>query len=201
MKLKEWRNIFFVVGFLILSSMVFPYLPFFKSNDSEPYISFAILNQEKLAENYFPNDDRNVSSNVPLNWFVNVQNHMDDIKYVKIFVKMLNPKEYSANESSSNFSLPMIIHESSHILLKNENYLLPFTWSIVNMTRNERTIVIHEILINDRLTDVQITSKYNENLQISFELWVYSDTSNQFELTWLHGDRLVSLRNYFWFVL
>ncbi len=201
MTLKDWRNILFLTGFIIIVFIVFPFQNSYLNVDDNSFIALAVLGQDGLAEEYYPNDNLNVSKGVPIKWNIHLFNHMGDVQYVKIVVKILGNNVLPSNISNFTPSPSPVIFEYSKVLLDNETIMMPFKWSVVKVERNEEILNITKIRINENTLNVNITSNENEKLGIKFELWIYNISTKKFEFTLSEDNIEKSVWTQFWFLL
>ena len=201
MILKDWRNLLFLTGLIIIVFILFPFPNSYLNIDDSSFIALAVLGQDGLAEKYYPNDNLNVSKGKPIKWNIYLYNHMGEVQYVKIVVKILDNSVPPSNISGGTPSPSPVIFESSQVLLDNETLLMPFIWSVVNVERNEGILNISKIRINENSLNVNITSNENEKLGIKFELWIYNISTKEFEFTLSKDNIEKSVWTQFWFLL
>ncbi len=198
MNLGEWRNIFIIVGVIVISIVAVPVISPYFSQTQESFIAMAVLGREMLAEDYYPNNESTINIGDPIPWHVYVYNQMGRAQYVAIKFKILNNSFASPNTSLGVPSPAPVIFEFRDILLSNETKIEPFTWEIIEAYNDTDTIEISKIKINERLIDVDIMIGNDESTRLVFELWLFNNVSKEFSFAWISNGEPRCVWNQLW---
>ena len=175
-----------------LASVPYPYDQFF---------ALYTLGAAGTAEHYFPGDKVDILPGVGISWYVGVYNHMGKVQLVRVVFKILNQTIVGPDQLNNTPSARESFYETTRLLVTNETWILPVTWSILNATRPANTTAIHSLLFNGQvLTDhVEVDALYGFNYRIVIELWVYDDASGNFSFAWTANGEERSAYNQIWF--
>jgi len=191
-------SIFLVL--IVSAQFISTFLP----DNTEPFITLAILGEERTADHYFPSDDSILRNGTTLPWHVYLYNHMGEAQYVTVKVKILRAGGLSPNSTICSPSNAPVVFELTRVVPNNETLLEPFTWSLLarDETSEKGSIInITKIKINEHLIDINIPINDGERLRIVFELWGYNQTSQEFTFKWTISGKEHSIWNQLWFVL
>ena len=198
----------FVAVFLI-SLAVFSAIAFLASvpYPYDQYFALYTLGSSGTAEHYFPGDVVDILPGTRMSWYVAVYNHMGTVQLVKVTFTILNQTMVGPDQLNNTPSARESFYETTRLLVTNETWILPVSWSILNATSTPppptppNATSIHSLIFNGQaLTDnVETEALYGYNYRIVIELWVYNDVSGNFSYVWTANDGARSAWNQIWF--
>ncbi len=192
----------FLVVFLV-SLMLFSALYFVSSvpRAFDEYFALYTLGLNGKVGQYFPSGNPDILPGDKLPWSIGVYNHMNSLELVQIRIKLLNLTMKGPNQLDLTSSPQPFFFEETRLLLRNETWMLPFSWSVFNATRTPNGTEIHSISLNGNPvaenTDVPAINGYNYRILI--ELWIYDETSDGFAFQWNSGGVGRVAWNQVWF--
>lgn len=167
---------------------------------TEQFFALWILGSNGLAEHYYPNDNPTLAVGEPVNWTLGVYNHMGELEYVVVRVKLLNSTLSSPDKLTGTPSSAQEIFGFSRILVDNETWSIPFAWKILNLTRQGQSLQITEISINQTLLSGVLGSAISGiNFRLIFELWFYDEDANSLTFSWNSAGASRSVWTQIWF--
>ncbi|MGA2785865.1 MAG: hypothetical protein ABSF09_14340 [Candidatus Bathyarchaeia archaeon] len=200
---RRTRNSTYVIVFAILATVIVSSGAYVMLNAPPPERFFAmwILGSNGLAEHYYPNDNPNITVNEPVNWTLNVYNHMPSLEYVVVRVKLLNSTMASPNETTGTPSPSSSLIEFTHVLISNQTWSFPFNWVMTNVITEARNITaVNELSINQASFKGDLAeTKLGVNFRFVFELWFYDQNVDQLSFAWNVANTRESVWTQLWF--
>ena len=98
----------------------------------QKFFALWMLGAHHLVGDYYPNNDTSIRPRSILNWTLGVYNHMGNLEYIVIMVKLLNSTNQEPNDLNGVPSPVAPIFQIHRVLTDNETWSTPFTWSILN---------------------------------------------------------------------
>ena len=146
----------------------------------EQFFQLYALGENRMTEDYYPNDNSTIPLDTPVKWFLGVTNFMGSVEYVIVKAKLGSQTSQPPNETNTTpANLPTLI-EFRRILLDNETWETPFTWKIVNVETKSETAFLTLNINNKTITVQDIGANNGCNFRIIFELWTLDEeTKNQ----------------------
>ena len=181
---------FYAIAFV--ASVPYPY---------DRYFALYTLGSSATAEHYFPGDVVDILPGARMSWYVAVYNHMGTVQLVKVTFTILNETMVGPDQLNNTPSARESFYETTRLLVTNETWILPMSWSILNATSTPNATSIHSLIFNGQaLTDnVETEALHGYNYRIVIELWVYDDASGNFSYVWTANDGARSAWNQIWF--
>jgi hypothetical protein len=167
----------------------------------DQYLALYTLGSGGLTEQYFPKGASNILPGTQLSWYVGVYNHMGGVRLVKVEFKLLNDTMQGPSQVNGAPSQRSAFFEETHLLLANETWTVPFTWSVDNATETLDGTMINSIMFNTQLlTDnVQLFALHGFNFRMVVELWVYDEAAGNYSFQWNGNGNLEVAWNQIWF--
>lgn len=162
-------------------------------------MALALLGEEGMAEHYYPEDDPNIEVSEEVHWTLYLYNHMGEAQYVAVRVKLLNSKILAPNSTSRNPSPAPVVYEVRRVLLDNETWLYPFSWSVEEIEVIGDLLQIDLLSVNGDLFQTSVFTEDGNNFRMVLELWVYDEGLNEFRFGWSSGNELRCAWNQIWF--
>ena len=182
MNLDDWQLVFVSVCLiLVLAAFATIAMAFFQRK-GESFFCLAILGDEDMAENYYPDDDPQIELGEKIHWNIYLYNHMGEVQYILLKIKLLNSSALSPNSTTCNPSPSHVIYEVRHVLMSNTTWLFPFNWSIENVKVVNDYTQIENLMINGSPINTQIIAERNQIFRFVFELWVYDYNFQDFRV-------------------
>ncbi len=188
MDLKEYRILFRLIclGLILVTtfsflSMVFPYQP-----TGERFFVLSLLGRDRTAENYYLNDYPALGAH-EMQWYISVQNFMQETQYVLVKVKVLNSTMSFPDLVMCTPSPESPIMNFSVFLGKGQSSTIPFFWKIINYSFHDESLIIDRIEINKNPVSLNVSSSNDSGFQIIFELWYYDPVIEDFRFNWDSG--------------
>ena len=188
MNLDEWRYVFVTIYIVLILGSCLPIVMAILPIRDEKFFSFSVLGQDGLAYNYYPGDDPNIELEEEVNWFIHLYNHMGDLQYVAVRVKLLNSTMSAPDSNICNPSPAPMIYEVRRVLFNNETWIFPFSWSVINVEWVGNFLNVSSFSINDNVIDTHIVSINGYNYRVVLELWIFNETLGDFQYVWGQND-------------
>ena len=151
----------------------------------EQYFNLYVLGANRMASNYYPNNNPNIKLGEPVTWYLAVTDNMGIVQLVSIRVKVSNRTIGSPDDKQTSGSPAPVVIDLARFLLDNQTWEVPFVWSIQNATKNGGSMRILALQINNetyQISDWSASEGYN--FRLIFELWTWQTDSNRFEFGW-----------------
>lgn len=188
---------FFVIATVLASASVYVDLA---PAPTDHFFSMWVLGSTGLAESYFPNNNPNLIVGESVNWTLGVYNHMSQLEYVVVRVKLLNATDTAPNEQTGVPSPVGVVFEFARVLSNNETWSIPFVWSIWNETSFQGNLLITGLKVNDTLiTGTIAEAPSGLNFRMVFELWSYDQNTNAFVFSRTTPSSPYSVWTQLWF--
>lgn len=204
MNLREYRTVLVALGLVLMLIVTVAVISAFWPKYEERFFALGILDGNKRAEHYYPNDDSNIGINSLVQWYIYVYNHMGSAQNVSIKVKLLNSTLQGPDTSKRVHSPIPDFYNFSLALNINETQLLPFFWYISEATPSGNFTIITQLVINNETLDLNdlnlnVSAVSGFDFRMVFELWVYNEASGNFEFTWESKEESYCAWNQMWF--
>ena len=174
----------------------------------DEYLALFTLGATGTAENYFPGDAVNILPGDHISWYIGVYNHMGSVQLVKVVFKLLNATMQGPDQLNNTPSTRAGFSEKTRLLVSNETWTIPLSWSILNATETRTPTAllanftaIHSILFNGDVNseNVEVQATHGYNYRIVIELWVYDETAGSYSFVWSSNGVKRSAWNQVWF--
>ena len=151
----------------------------------EQFFQFYVLGSNRLAADYYPQNNTNLRLVSPISWYVGVTNSMGNAQLVEISLKLGNETTTPPNDTSNTPSSAPELVAFDRFLMNNETWEFPFAWSITNATRTAGSIHILRIQIDNETYKISNWSANNGyNFRLILELWVWQTNTNMLTFGW-----------------
>lgn len=151
----------------------------------EQFFQFYVLGANRMAANYYPNNDSNIRLGEPVRWYVGVTNLMGNVQLVSIRVKLGNETISPPNDTQGLSSPAPLIAEFMRSIQDNKTWELPIVWRLLNVSSVEGSTRILGLQINNQSFLVQDSSaRDGYNFRLIFELWTWNVDSGALEFGW-----------------
>jgi len=183
MNLEEYRTVF-VAGSLILMLIVSaPTLGLIvPSIRTESFSELWVLGPNHKAEDY----PFNIKVNESYSIFVGVGNHIGDLSYYLLYVKLRNQTEPLPNATTSESSPLSPLSEYQVFVADGGTWEAPLKFSVLEASRNDDSLSVGRMSINDVTSVVTTSARWDSEhkgfyYQLFFELWLYNVASQSFQ--------------------
>ncbi len=167
---------------------------------SEQFFAMWVLGSGDLAEQYYPEDNPNLSVGQEVKWTLGIHNHMGSIQYVVVRVKLLNSTLQSPDDLTGEPSSAASLLEYTRVLLDNETWYVPFSWKILQTEMNGQSTTLTSLLIDqNHITGTLATAVSGYNYRFVFELWFYDQARNELAFSWRTRNTSHSVWTQIWF--
>jgi hypothetical protein len=154
----------------------------------ERFFQFYVLGANRMAGDYYPNNDSNIRLGESIKWYVGATNLMGNLQLVSIRVKLGNEAISAPNDTHALPSPASLVAEFTRIIQDNGTWELPFVWRISNIASVEGLTQVMELQINNQSFPVQGSFARNGyKFRLIFELWTWNLDSAAFEFGWWAG--------------
>jgi hypothetical protein len=187
---KSNSNILTVAALILLLIIVIALFSAFWPRNEMRFFELGLLDKNKKAEAYFTLDNSTLEIGSQVDWFVFVHNHMGDAEKVVVRIKLLNSTMAQPIDSKNVPSPFNFFQELYSSLPDNESVLLPFSWRISNAASANGVTAVRQLVVNNQILDIDVSS--NGYFIIVFELWVYSQTDQNYLFGWRFGNSFSS---------
>jgi uncharacterized membrane protein len=203
MRVRVSRDLRLTLSVLIISTIVVSTLALaiVSPRPVQPFFSLYTLGERGNAEHYYPNDDPNLLPREILRWYVVVYNHMGNVQYVAVRVKLLNSTMSLPDDSENEPSPEPVLLEFKQLLMSNETWIMPFTWQIDGIAAEGNVMVLYGLTVNNQsiVVDPSVSARNGHNFRIILELWTYKEEAGAFSYAWSTGQKQDSVWNQIWF--
>ena len=152
-----------------------------------------------MAEHYYPGDDPLIEVGEEVRWTLYLYNHVGEAQYVAVRVKLLNSTMLAPNSTSCSPSPEPVVYEARRVMLDNETWLYPFSWSIEDVEGVGDFLEIKQLSMNGGPIGTRAVSEGGFNYRFIIELWVYDEDIKDFRFGGRYGDELRCAWNQVWF--
>ena len=167
--------------FLILTGV---FLSIFWPRYEERFFEIGLLGKDKLAKDYYLNDNYSLTLGSQVDWFIYVHNHIGSAQNVVVKVKLVNSIVDLPNDLD-NVSCPFdSIAEFPLSMSVNDSLIVPFSWIIVEAISQKNSIIIKQLTVNDQIVEVNVSDFSESFFRMVFELWVYNESLQTYEFGW-----------------
>jgi len=201
MKLDNWHLVFVSLSiFLVLTigaPAVIAHLRL--SIKEEKFFALAVLGEDGMTDHYYPNEDQNIEVGEDVHWNIYLYNHMGESQYIAVRIKLLNSTNLAPNSTSCSPSPSVVVYEVRRVLLDNETWLYPFSWSIQEIEQINDFVQINLLAINNDYFKTHAFAKDGNNFRFILELWIFNESLQEFQFSWIYNDKSRCAWNQIWF--
>jgi hypothetical protein len=201
MDLDDWHLVFVSVCLIIMLAASAPVVVAFLPSQDEHFFALAVLGEEGMAEHYYPDDDPNIEVGEDVHWTIYLLNHMGEIQYIALKVKLLNSTMIAPNSTSFTPSSALVVCEVKRVMLNNETWFFPFSWTISDVVQHGDLIDIRSLSVNGEAVDPHSSALLGSDYRVVIELWVYNENLKEFRFGWVDGNEMRCAWNQIWFNL
>lgn len=196
MKINEVKLLTLVVSVFIITTIWVAYFrEVIVNNNDNQFLAMGIIGEKNDIENYFVNNNTEITFGLENHWSIAVTNNMNDVKYLDIKVKLLSDQDTLPNSDGFIPSSAIIIYDIPFFLARGETINHEFTWSMgvpTQVIKNDQNFELStNIFINNSTYPIQLTlPRLSQNTpdndtstysRIVFELWTYNENENIFD--------------------
>jgi len=178
----------------ILAEVPYPY---------DQYLALFTLGSAGKTEHYFPKGVTDILPHDQISWYVGVYNHMGNVELVRVVFKLLNSTMRGPDLVNNTASERPPFYENTRLLLSNETWIIPTTWSVLNATATANATEIHSLTFNGEVESssetISLEALHGYNYRIVIELWVYNEGAAEFSYVWEANGVSRSSYNQLWF--
>lgn len=154
----------------------------------EQFFQIYVLGSNRMAADYYPNDDPNIRPGDTVRWYLGVTNFMGNVQLVVIRVKLGNQTIIPPDEAQGLPSQAPLVTEFRRFIQNNETWEFPFVWQISNVITADDSAYIQELLINDEAFELHgPPAERGHNFRFIIELWTWEVESESLQFGWLAG--------------
>lgn len=179
-----------VLGLIILGPTLALVISF---PGGEPFSELYVLGSDQLAEGY----PFNVQASVNYNVSVGVTNHLGDLGYYVVYVKLRNQTDPLPNATAETSSPLEPLNEYRFTLRDSEDWEKNLAFSLGGVVIVGNSCSIASFSMDNTVFNVEKNTIWNETThgfyyELFFELWLYNTTSsllqfnNRFVGFWLN---------------
>jgi hypothetical protein len=151
----------------------------------EQFFQFYVLGSNRMAADYYPNNDSNIRLGEPVRWHVGVTDLMGNVQLVSIRVELGNETIRAPNDTQGLPSPAPLVTEFMRFIQDNETWELLFVWQILNVSSVEGSTRILELQVNNQSFLMQDSSaRDGYNFRLILELWTWNVDSGALEFGW-----------------
>ena len=199
MNLEDWHLVFVSFCLVLVLIACVPLVLKILPSREEYFFALAVLGENRKAEGYYPKNDPRIEVGEEVRWNIYLYNHMGEAQYVSVKVKLLNSTISAPNSTSIEPSSTEAIYEIRRIVLKNETWLYPFSWSIEDLDLQNNYVEIKHLKINTNIIEASSIAQVGTNYRLILELWVYDENIKDFRFGWINEGELYCAWNQIWF--
>ena len=201
MSLDDWHLVFVSVCLVLVLAVCVPLVVALMPSREEPFLALAVLGEDGMAEHYYPGDDPQIEVGEEFHWTIYLYNHMGEVQYVAVMVKLLNSTMLAPNSTTFTPSPAPVVYEVRRVLLNNETLMFPFSWTVLNVEQIGDFLDVRSLSVNGEAIDTYSVALHGLNYRVVLELWVYDEDLGDFRFGWVYGDEMRCAWNQIWFNL
>lgn len=181
------RNLFAVFVTLLIVFEMIAYVAT-TPRPREQFFQIYVLGSNRLAADYYPNDDPNIRRAETVRWYLGVTNFMGNVQLAAIRVKLGNQTILPPDDREGVPSQAPLVTEYRRFIQNNETWEFPFVWQISNVITLDDYAYIQELVINEDAFDLQgPPAKRGHNFRLIIELWTWEVDSESLQFGWIAG--------------
>ena len=151
----------------------------------EQFFQLYVLGANRMASDYYPNNNAEIGVGEPVTWYLGVSNFMGTVQLASIRVKASNQTIAPPDDQQGLESPAPVVTDFARYLQDNETWETPFIWRISNASLSNGHTRILMLQINNETYQIPDWSASNgHNFRLIFELWTWQTDSNGFEFGW-----------------
>lgn len=182
------RSVLVTISLVIFLIMAIMLISSFWPKYEQQFVEMGLLGKDKLADDYFSNDNSTVLIHSQVDWYIFFHNHMEGSKNVLLKVKLLNSSMVVSNDQKYEPSPFGSFTELELFLDENETLLVPFFWSIEEASSQNNLFSLKYLMVNDKIVEVDVSTFSDSFFQMVFELWIYDASSQEYKFEWSSGN-------------
>jgi hypothetical protein len=173
----------FTIGVLILILIITVALisTIWPRNETR-FFELGLLDKDQTAKAYFTIDNSTIEIGTQVRWFIFVHNNMGNVEKISVRVKLVNSTMAQPIDSKNTPSPSSFFLELPSSLSINDTVLLPFFWSIPQVTFQDGATNIRQLTVNNQIFDINVSSI--DYFSLVFELWVYDKVTQTYLFGW-----------------
>ena len=199
MSLDDWHIVFVSICLMVVLAACAPVAMAYLRIREEKFFALAVLGEEGMAEHYYPGNDPDIEVGEEVHWTIYLYNHMGEAQYVAVRMKLLNSTTLAPNSTYCTPSPAPVVYEARRVILDNETWLYPVTWSVEEVGLVGDFLNIHLLAVNGEYFVTSVVGRNGNNFRIVLELWVYNVSLDDFEFGWSYDDDMHCAWNQVWF--
>jgi len=165
----------------------------------EQFFQLYVLGSKHMIGDYYPSNTTTITPNTNVSWYIGVTNFMGSIQYVLIKAKLCNLTIQPPNQTLATPSPAPEIATFKRVLLDNETWEFPFTWSIKSVEKRGESVYLNLEINGVEIGVVNVAAVKGSNFRIIFELWTYDFDSGEFIFGWKTKDERRAAWVQLWF--
>jgi hypothetical protein len=154
----------------------------------EQFFQIYVLGANRLAADYYPNDDPNIPVGVLVHWYIGTTNFMGNVQLVVIRVRLANQTIAAPDDTQALPSPAPLITEFKRFIQNNETWEFPFFWQVSEVdTSGGPTRIVRLQINNETYSPEYATTQNGYNFRIIIELWSLDVESSMLQFGWRTG--------------
>ena len=154
----------------------------------EQFFQLYVLGSKRMAADYYPNNDTDISRGETVSWYLGATNSMGNVQLAEIRVKLGNQTINPPNDQLALPSPAPLVTEFKRFTQDNETWEFPFVWRLTNVRFANNSAQILEFEINDETFQVvDCSARSGYNFRLIFELWTWDTGMGAFQFGWVTG--------------
>lgn len=155
---------------------------------SEQFFQLYVLGSKRMAADYYPNNDTDISPNETVSWYLGATNSMGNVQFAEVRVKLGNQTINPPDDQQALPSPAPLVTEFQRFTQDNETSEFPFVWSVTNVRFANNSAHILELEINgEPFQVVDCSARSGYNFRLIFELWTWDTNAGAFQFGWETG--------------
>lgn len=166
----------------------------------EQFFQIYVLGETKMAEKYYPGGNPNIAPGIRVRWHLGATNFMGSIQYVVLTVKLGNSAILPPDDVNKLPSSAPILCEFRRVLMENETWEFPFTWSIGDVRVTSGECLISSMTVNDRkISPEPVSTVQGRNYRMIVEIWTLDPLDQHMVFGWRAGSERKAAWLQVWF--
>ena len=159
----------------------------------EQFFQIYVLGETRMAERYYPDNNTDIPVGREVKWYLGTTNFMGSVQYVVIKVKLGNSTTKVTDDVNYMPSTAPVLSEFRRVLMDNETWEFPFTWTIGEIDQDgnttNATVLCYSIVDSGvEVWSCKVSALNGYNFRIIFELWTFDPATEDLIFGWRAGE-------------
>ena len=184
------RLIISIIVLTIVLVLLISLFVFLWPRSETSFLEIGLLGKDKLARDYFPNNNSTITVGDQIDWHIYIHNHIDGNQNILLKLKLVNFTLNLPGASELNYSEQYTFFEIPMSLLVDETQIIPIYWNLLEIDNYAGFVTLKRININGEIVHLENITSNNSFFRMIFELWIFNEETQRYEFGWKNGNDL-----------